>query len=133
MPLDRSACPSVAGLTRALGFARPGDFARSSSRSASSLVPAMAGSKRESAGGRHRWSDEPPMAEAKSPGHHAPACRQAGAPPREHRSAYGFLLQPARSYGHAPSYILLLHFFLRNVLKCPPYEKTRSQNQSRDL
>ena len=39
IPLDRSSCPSVAGLTRA---------------------------------------------------------------PREHRSAYGLLLQPARSYGHAP-------------------------------
>jgi len=43
VPHDRSPCPSVAGLTRALGFARPEDFARASSRSASSLVPPKTG------------------------------------------------------------------------------------------
>ena len=43
MPLDRSSCPREAGLTRALGFARPRDFAGVSSRSVSSLVPLAAG------------------------------------------------------------------------------------------
>ncbi len=43
MPDHRSDFPSEKVLTRALGFARRGDFAEASSRSASSLVPPKAG------------------------------------------------------------------------------------------
>ena len=54
MPHDRPPCPSVAVLTRALGFARPKDFARASSRSTSSLVPPKAGrsARAQAVGGR---------------------------------------------------------------------------------
>ncbi len=54
--------------------------------------------RRSSAAG----AGESPVAGAKSPGHHAPACRQAGVPPREHRSAYGFLLRIIRGHIGAP-------------------------------